>query len=102
MIRVIFILLLIVFTLRNIPSVASEEAFDLFKQGYVAVHEQCCISFDGCEHDKAYTLGAYIFVCSEYGYSYNYGDITIISDSRNFYMCIDDDQECYEGVLYRK
>lgn len=91
------ILLLLVF-----PSLskADEEAAELIKKGYTQTSDYCCISFDGCDYDKLYKLGSYIFECNDYSYSYTFGDVYILSNGYSSYLCTDDGT-CYEGTLRR-
>jgi hypothetical protein len=96
-------------TMCGAPAAATTSLLDVVRQGYQLVHEEGYLSFDGCEHDKAYVLSSLIFVCQEYGYSYQYGTAIVMGrsfahqgrDVHSFYLCIGDGQ-CYQGQLYRR
>lgn len=80
----------------------AEKLFDLVSDGYGFLHKASFITFDGCDYDKPYKVGRYYFVCKEYGYTYNYGDVVILSHKeysyKSHYMCVDA-EHCYKGEL---
>jgi hypothetical protein len=90
-------------------TVAAENMRELVKSGFKVLY-QGTMEFDGCDHDKAYVIGPYIAVCEEYGYSYSYGDVLIMIKTLRyqgrqvnlFYLCPDDDDECYQISLRRR
>lgn len=69
------------------------------------------ITFEGCDYDKIINLkNGYVWECSEYGYTYHYGDMTVIEVNGNSKLCVGDVEEaieefpngdCYDGTLYR-
>jgi hypothetical protein len=69
------------------------------------------ITFEGCDYDKIINLkNGYAWECSEYGYTYHYGDMTVIEVNGNSKLCVGDVEEaieeypngdCYDGTLYR-
>jgi hypothetical protein len=104
-----FSLLVTIFFLSlNLPS-SAEDMRDLVRQGFRAFH-QGIIEFDGCDYDKAYVVGPYIAICEEYGYSYSFGNVIIMaktvpyrgSQISLFYLCPEDDDECYQVTLRRR
>lgn len=69
------------------------------------------ITFEGCDYDKIINLkNGYAWECSEYGYTYHYGDMTVIEVNGNSKLCVGDVEEaieeypngdCFDGTLYR-
>jgi hypothetical protein len=90
-------------------SSSAEDIRDLVRQGFRAFH-QGIIEFDGCDYDKAYVVGPYIAICEEYGYSYSFGNVIIMATTvpyrggqiSLFYLCPEDDDECYQVTLRRR
>lgn len=81
--------------------VAADELFDVVSDGYQVVHKEPYLSFEGCEYDKAYALGPYVFVCSGYDYDYTYGPAVVLGSGSRYYLCTEDGK-CYDGVLYQR
>ncbi len=69
------------------------------------------ITFDGCNYDKIINLkNGYAWECSEYGYTYHYGEMTVLEVNGKSKLCVGDleealeeypDGDCYEGTLYQ-
>lgn len=69
------------------------------------------IEFGGCDYEKIINLrSGYAWECSEYGYAYHYGTMTVIQVNRRAKLCVGDLEEalenypnddCYDGTLYR-
>jgi hypothetical protein len=87
---------------------AADRMVDLFRSGYRVFHTEGYISFDGCEWDKVYKLGPYIFICRTYEYYYHYGQAEILvrvfdhqgQRSVSTYLCVSEDT-CVQGELRR-
>ena len=69
------------------------------------------ITFDGCDFNKLINLeNGYVWECSEYGYTYHYGRMTVLDINGRAKLCVGDleraleewpDGKCYDGRLYR-
>mgnify|MGYP001279914786 CR=1 FL=1 len=69
------------------------------------------ITFEGCDYDKIINLkNGYVWECSEYGYVYHYGTLTVLEVNGISKLCVGDIEEaieeypngdCYDGNLYR-
>ncbi|MDF1710523.1 MAG: hypothetical protein P1U72_20740 [Paracoccaceae bacterium] len=69
------------------------------------------VTFEGCDFDKPINLAnGHIWVCSEFGYRYHFGQMTVIQVNRTTKLCVGDleeamaefhDGDCYSGTLYR-
>lgn len=69
------------------------------------------ITFEGCDYDKIINLqNNYAWECSEYGYTYHYGSMTVLEVNGNAKLCVGALEEaleeypngnCYDGVLYQ-
>lgn len=68
------------------------------------------ITFEGCDYDELINLqNGYVWECSEYGYTYHYGRMTVLEVSGKAKLCVGDvdeaieeypDGDCYNGTLY--
>jgi hypothetical protein len=87
---------------------AGERMVDLFRNGYQIVHTEPYLSFEGCQYDKVYKLGPFIFICRTYEYTYRYGQVEIMARVFEYggqrivsaYLCVGEDQ-CLQGDLRR-
>lgn len=69
------------------------------------------ITFEGCDYDKLINLeNGYVWECSEYGYTYHYGVLTVLEVNGTSKLCVGDveeaieeypDGDCFDGTLYR-
>ena len=69
------------------------------------------ITFQGCEYDKIINLkNGFAWECSEYGYTYHYGELTVLDINGTSKLCVGDveeaieeypDGDCYDGTLYQ-
>jgi len=69
------------------------------------------ITFEGCDWEKIVNLkNGYVWECSEYGYTYHYGTLTVLEVNGNAKLCVGDVEEameeypngdCFEGTLYK-
>lgn len=69
------------------------------------------IEFEGCDYEKIINLrNGYAWECSEYGYRYHYGQLTVLEVNGRTKLCVGDveeaieeypDGDCYDGTLYR-
>ena len=69
------------------------------------------VTFEGCDYDKLINLNnGYAWQCSEYGYAYHYGQMTVLEVNGRTKLCIGDLEEaieeypngdCYDGTLFR-
>lgn len=69
------------------------------------------ITFEGCDYDKIINLkNGYVWECSEYGYTYHYGEMTVLEVNGKSKLCVGDleealeeypDGDCYDGTLYQ-
>ncbi len=69
------------------------------------------ITFEGCDYDKLVNLkNGFVWECSEYGYTYHYGSMTVIEVNGNTKLCDGDleeaiknypDDDCYNGTLHK-
>lgn len=69
------------------------------------------ITFEGCDYGKLINLeNGYLWECSEYGYTYHYGRLTVLEVNGNTMLCVGDveeaieeypDSHCYRGKLYQ-
>lgn len=55
------------------------------------------VSFDGCEYDKTYVVGSYVFRCGSYHYHYHYGEVALFDSG---ILCVDG--EAYLGTIHAK
>lgn len=68
------------------------------------------ITFEGCDYEKIVNLkNGYAWQCSEYGYTYHYGQMTVLQVNGSAKLCVGDVEEaienypnddCYDGRLY--
>lgn len=87
---------------------AAERMVDLFRSGHQVLHTEGYISFDGCEWDKVYKLGPYLFICRSYEYHYQYGKAEILirvfehqgQRIASTYLCVSE-ETCVRGDLRR-
>ncbi len=69
------------------------------------------VTFEGCDWEKIINLrNGYVWECSEYGYTYHYGTMTVLEVNGRSKLCVGDveeaieefpDGDCYDGTLYR-
>lgn len=69
------------------------------------------ITFEGCDYDRLINLkNGYVWECSQYGYTYHYGKLTVLQVNGNSKLCVGDledaieefpDGHCYNGTLHR-
>lgn len=90
------------------PAAAQEKLVQLYERGYKRIHTEGYLSFDGCEYDKPYKVGPYIFLCQVYWYHYSYGSVKLVARELEYqgkkmlsvYLCVSDDL-CMRGELRR-
>ena len=86
----------------------AERMIELFRQGYRVFHTEGYLDYEGCEYDKTYKVGPYVFVCRTYSYSYHYGKAELMvreieCQGRRIYstyLCFDE-EDCVQGDLRR-
>ncbi len=86
---------------------AGERMIDLFRQGYQLVATEPYLSFEGCEFEKAISIGGRIFKCQTYEYVYHYGKAEVLGRTfvvkgqsiSSAYLCAGEDH-CMAGALY--
>ena len=69
------------------------------------------IEFEGCDFDKLINLrNGHVWECSEYGYTYHFGTLTVLQVNGTSKLCVGAVAEamdeypngrCYNGKLYR-
>jgi hypothetical protein len=69
------------------------------------------VTFEGCDYEKLINLrNGYVWECSEYGYTYHYGTMTVLEVNGRSKLCVGDveeaieefpDGDCYDGTLYQ-
>ena len=93
------------------PTVA-ESAFDLWRQDYQIIWSGYA-KIDKCRNEEdVHNVGPYLFVCDAgtHEYPYHYGDTIIAGRSMNYngkdywitYVCMEREDECLKGTLYRR
>ena len=85
---------------------------DLLRSGYELVWEGYA-AIETCVHDDdVHRLGQFVFVCDRftYEYPYHYGNVFLLAKlvvagdqhSIRSFICLDDEDLCIEGSLYRQ
>lgn len=69
------------------------------------------VTFEGCDYEEIINLkNGYVWECSEYGYTYHYGNMTVLEVNGRSKLCVGDlekaieefpNGDCYDGILYR-
>ena len=55
------------------------------------VESQFGITFDGCDYEELINLkNGYVWECSEYGYTYHYGVMTVLEVNGSMMLCVGD------------
>mgnify|MGYP006283991387 CR=1 FL=1 len=89
----------------------AETPAELWKSGYKIVWESVYEDVEECTPDDPITLSSeYIFICDGYEYVYHYGSVYVAAkeftyNGRKFfstYLCLEDDEECLSGNMYRR
>lgn len=104
MFRILIALLILAGVTR---SACGEELYELVGDTFLV--SSGTIEFEGCEYDKSYTVGMFVFVCQSYGYAYAYGDAKIVAREFEYqgkkhisaYLCIEGEDECHDGTVFR-
>lgn len=90
-------------------SLADEKLYDLVRQGYSLFHHEGYAEVEECSPDKPAKIGQYIFICDGYNYDYSYGDAMIVGkvfkskgeSLLDVYLCLEDEEDCYDGRAFR-
>jgi hypothetical protein len=77
---------------------AAERMIDLLRDGYRVLYTEPYLSFDGCDYDKAWKVGPFIFLCRSYDYIYHYGEADLLEGNGSYYLCLGEDS-CISGDL---
>lgn len=80
----------------------ADDMFSVVERGYSLFRRIGYLSYEGCEFNRAYDLGEYIFICEGYDYSYSYGRALVLTVSGEAggraFLCTDEG-ECVAGHL---
>lgn len=93
-------------------SASSESMFDILTSGQYDVIWKGYAQISTCAgSDDSHVLGPYVFVCDgSYEYPYHYGNAALVGTSFTangnthtmVYLCLDGEEECLRGSLYRR